>query len=97
MLLLGHIDVVVAKREDWTRDPYKLVEENGYFYGRGTSDMKAMDTRARIGRAPTSYGFFRPPPSRPRYCSRLARASSPLSWVSLISSNAATVVSMATL
>jgi acetylornithine deacetylase/succinyl-diaminopimelate desuccinylase-like protein len=43
MLLLGHIDVVVAKREDWTRDPYKLVEENGYFFGRGTSDMKAMD------------------------------------------------------
>ena len=43
LLLLGHIDVVAAKREDWTRDPYKLVEENGYFYGRGTSDMKAMD------------------------------------------------------
>ena len=43
ILLLGHIDVVVAKREDWTRDPYTLVEENGYFYGRGTSDMKAMD------------------------------------------------------
>ena len=43
MLLLGHIDVVVAKAEDWTRDPYKMVEENGYFYGRGTSDMKAMD------------------------------------------------------
>ena len=43
MLLLGHIDVVTAKREDWTRDPYKMIEENGYFYGRGTSDMKAMD------------------------------------------------------
>ena len=43
LLLLGHIDVVVAKREDWTRDPYTLVEENGYFYGRGASDMKAMD------------------------------------------------------
>lgn len=43
MLLLGHIDVVVAKREDWTRDPYKLVEEKGYFWGRGTHDMKAMD------------------------------------------------------
>ena len=43
ILLLGHIDVVVAKREDWTRDPYTLIEENGYFYGRGTSDMKAMD------------------------------------------------------
>ncbi|MFT3967730.1 MAG: M20/M25/M40 family metallo-hydrolase [Sphingobium sp.] len=43
ILLLGHIDVVAAKREDWTRDPYKLIEENGYFYGRGTADMKAMD------------------------------------------------------
>ncbi|GAA0664784.1 acetylornithine deacetylase/succinyl-diaminopimelate desuccinylase-like protein [Sphingomonas insulae] len=43
MLLLGHIDVVAAKREDWTRDPYKMVEENGYFYGSGTQDMKAMD------------------------------------------------------
>ena len=43
MLLLGHIDVVVAKREDWTRNPYEFIEENGYFYGRGTSDMKAMD------------------------------------------------------
>jgi len=43
MLLLGHLDVVVAKREDWTRDPYSLIEEGGYFYGRGTSDMKAMD------------------------------------------------------
>ena len=43
MLLLGHLDVVAARREDWTRDPYTLVEENGYFYGRGTADMKAMD------------------------------------------------------
>ena len=43
ILLLGHIDVVVAKREDWTRDPYTLIEEGGYFYGRGTADMKAMD------------------------------------------------------
>lgn len=43
MLLLGHLDVVVAKREDWTRDPYTLIEEGGYFYGRGVADMKAMD------------------------------------------------------
>ncbi len=43
LLLLGHIDVVAAKREDWTRDPYKMVEENGYFFGRGAADMKAMD------------------------------------------------------
>ena len=42
MLLLGHLDVVEARREDWTRDPFALVEENGYFYSRGTADMKAM-------------------------------------------------------
>ena len=43
MLLLGHIDVVTARREDWVRDPYKLIEEGGYFYGRGASDMKSLD------------------------------------------------------
>jgi acetylornithine deacetylase/succinyl-diaminopimelate desuccinylase-like protein len=43
ILLLAHIDVVEAKREDWTRDPFTLIEENGYFYARGTADMKAMD------------------------------------------------------
>ena len=42
MLLLAHIDVVEAKREDWVRDPFTLVEEDGYFYGRGTADDKAM-------------------------------------------------------
>jgi acetylornithine deacetylase/succinyl-diaminopimelate desuccinylase-like protein len=43
LLLLGHLDVVEAKREDWSRDPFVLIEENGYFFGRGTSDMKALD------------------------------------------------------
>ena len=42
LLLLAHIDVVEAKRADWTRDPFKLVEENGMFYARGSSDDKAM-------------------------------------------------------
>src|SRR5471032_2109795 len=42
ILMLAHIDVVEAKREDWTRDPFTLIEEDGYFYGRGTSDMKAQ-------------------------------------------------------
>ncbi len=42
MLLLAHIDVVEANRADWTRDPFTLVEENGYFYGRGASDDKAQ-------------------------------------------------------
>lgn len=41
VLLMAHIDVVEAKREDWTRDPFKLVEENGNFYARGTVDDKA--------------------------------------------------------
>jgi acetylornithine deacetylase/succinyl-diaminopimelate desuccinylase-like protein len=41
ILLLAHIDVVEAKREDWTRDPFKLVEENGSFYARGALDDKA--------------------------------------------------------
>jgi acetylornithine deacetylase/succinyl-diaminopimelate desuccinylase-like protein len=42
ILMLAHVDVVEAKRGDWTRDPFTLFEENGYFYGRGTSDMKAQ-------------------------------------------------------
>ncbi|MGB8601367.1 MAG: M20/M25/M40 family metallo-hydrolase [Rhizomicrobium sp.] len=42
ILLLAHLDVVEAKRSDWTRDPFTLIEEGGYFYGRGTSDDKAM-------------------------------------------------------
>jgi acetylornithine deacetylase/succinyl-diaminopimelate desuccinylase-like protein len=42
LMLLAHLDVVEAKREDWTRDPFKLVEEGGYFYARGASDDKAM-------------------------------------------------------
>ena len=42
LLLLAHIDVVEAKRSDWQRDPFKLVEEDGWFYARGASDDKAM-------------------------------------------------------
>jgi acetylornithine deacetylase/succinyl-diaminopimelate desuccinylase-like protein len=42
ILLLAHLDVVEARREDWTRDPFKLIEEGGYFYGRGTFDDKSM-------------------------------------------------------
>jgi acetylornithine deacetylase/succinyl-diaminopimelate desuccinylase-like protein len=42
MLLLAHLDVVDAKREDWSFDPFVFREENGWFYGRGTSDDKAM-------------------------------------------------------
>jgi acetylornithine deacetylase/succinyl-diaminopimelate desuccinylase-like protein len=42
ILLLAHIDVVAAKRADWVRDPYTLVEEGGYYYARGVADDKMM-------------------------------------------------------
>ena len=42
LVLLAHLDVVEAKREDWSGDPFVLLEQNGYFYGRGTLDDKAM-------------------------------------------------------
>ncbi len=56
MLMLAHIDVVEAKRADWTRDPFVLIEENGNFYGRGTVDDKAQaaiytDTLIRFAKA----------------------------------------------
>ena len=42
LLLLAHLDVVEARREDWSVDPFTLLEKDGYFYGRGTGDDKAM-------------------------------------------------------
>ena len=42
ILLLAHTDVVEAKREDWSMDPFQFVERDGYFYGRGTGDDKAQ-------------------------------------------------------
>ena len=42
LLLLAHTDVVEAKREDWSMDPFQFVEKDGYFYGRGTGDDKAQ-------------------------------------------------------
>ena len=43
ILLLGHIDVVEALASDWTTNPFKLIEKDGYYYGRGTQDMKSQD------------------------------------------------------
>ena len=43
ILLIGHLDVVEARRSDWSTDPFKFVEKNGYIYGRGTQDMKNGD------------------------------------------------------
>jgi acetylornithine deacetylase/succinyl-diaminopimelate desuccinylase-like protein len=43
VLLIGHLDVVEARREDWTTDPFQFIEKDGYYYGRGASDMKDGD------------------------------------------------------
>jgi len=43
VLLIGHLDVVEALRTDWTTDPFQFVEKDGYYYGRGTQDMKSDD------------------------------------------------------
>src|SRR5580700_1910150 len=43
ILIIAHLDVVEARREDWTTDPFQFVEKDGYFYGRGTQDMKDSD------------------------------------------------------
>jgi len=56
LLLLAHLDVVEARPEDWTTNPFKLVEKDGYFYGRGSTDDKAMaaiwvETLMKLARA----------------------------------------------
>ncbi len=43
VLLIGHLDVVEARRSDWSMDPFQFIEKDGYFYGRGTEDMKDED------------------------------------------------------
>jgi acetylornithine deacetylase/succinyl-diaminopimelate desuccinylase-like protein len=43
MLLICHLDVVEARREDWSMDPFQFVEKDGYFYGRGSGDIKDGD------------------------------------------------------
>jgi acetylornithine deacetylase/succinyl-diaminopimelate desuccinylase-like protein len=46
ILIIAHLDVVEARRSDWTTDPFKFVEKDGFFYGRGTQDMKDSDAIA---------------------------------------------------
>src|SRR5258708_28445976 len=43
ILFIGHLDVVEARREDWSKDPFQFIEDGGFFYGRGTEDMKSGD------------------------------------------------------
>ena len=48
ILLIGHLDVVEARREDWSKDPFQFIEDGGFFYGRGTEDMTARERAAAI-------------------------------------------------
>ncbi|MGN6154622.1 MAG: M20/M25/M40 family metallo-hydrolase [Sphingomicrobium sp.] len=60
MLILGHMDVVEAKREDWKYDPFVFREEGGYFYGRGTSDMKNGDVATTMAAVKLMSEGFKP-------------------------------------
>jgi acetylornithine deacetylase/succinyl-diaminopimelate desuccinylase-like protein len=60
MLILGHMDVVEAKREDWKYDPFVFREEGGYFLGRGTSDMKNGDVATTLAAIKLMSEGFKP-------------------------------------
>jgi acetylornithine deacetylase/succinyl-diaminopimelate desuccinylase-like protein len=60
MLILGHMDVVEAKRSDWKYDPFVFREEGGYFYGRGTSDMKDGDVATTMAAVKLISEGFKP-------------------------------------
>jgi acetylornithine deacetylase/succinyl-diaminopimelate desuccinylase-like protein len=60
MLVLGHMDVVEAKREDWKYDPFVFREEGGYFLGRGTSDMKNGDVATTMAAVKLMGQGFKP-------------------------------------
>ena len=60
MMILGHMDVVEAKREDWKFDPFEFREEGGYFLGRGTSDMKNGIVATTLALAKLRQSGFKP-------------------------------------
>jgi acetylornithine deacetylase/succinyl-diaminopimelate desuccinylase-like protein len=60
MMIIGHMDVVEAKREDWKVDPFQFIEKDGYFYGRGTSDMKTGIVATTLALAKLKAEGFKP-------------------------------------
>ena len=60
MLILGHMDVVEAKRQDWKYDPFEFRQEGGYFLGRGTSDMKNGDVATTMAAVKLMSEGFKP-------------------------------------
>lgn len=60
LLILGHMDVVEARREDWKQDPFEFIERDGYFYGRGTADMKSGIVATTMALLKLRQSGFRP-------------------------------------
>src|SRR5437868_10414483 len=60
MLILGHMDVVAAKRQDWKFDPFVFREQDGYVLGRGTSDMKKRDVATTMAAVQLMSEGFKP-------------------------------------
>src|SRR5512144_89727 len=60
LLLLAHLDVVEARREDWSFDPFAFLEQDGFFYGRGTTDDKAMASALVAGLIRLKQDGFKP-------------------------------------
>ena len=60
MLIIGHMDVVEAKRSDWQQDPFQFIENDGYFYGRGTSDMKSGIVATTLALTKLKLSGFKP-------------------------------------
>lgn len=60
ILIFGHLDVVEARRADWTLDPFQFVEKSGYFYGRGTQDIKDNDALAIANLLRLQHEGYRP-------------------------------------
>ena len=75
ILLLAHIDVVPASHEDWSYDPFKLTEQDGYFYGRGTGDDKFMAAAFVTNLIRFRQEGFKPDPTL-SWCSKPTRRSS---------------------
>ncbi|MDE1161432.1 MAG: M20/M25/M40 family metallo-hydrolase [Acidobacteriaceae bacterium] len=60
LMVIIHLDVVEAKRADWTMDPFVLTERDGYFYGRGTQDVKSGDAAFVVAFAQLKKGGWQP-------------------------------------
>lgn len=60
LVISGHMDVVEANPQDWTRDPFTPVVENGYLYGRGASDQKFSEVLAMVGLMELRKGGYKP-------------------------------------